>query len=41
MPEVKIAAGDYAGLHTDLVGVVESPRRTAVQNVNTVMTPAY
>ncbi|MGF6637433.1 hypothetical protein OKW39_004649 [Paraburkholderia sp. MM6662-R1] len=33
--------GDYAGLHKEVVNVVESARRTAARNVNAVMTAAY
>jgi DUF1016 N-terminal domain len=36
-----IAPGDYAGLHKELISVVESARRTAARNVNAVMTAAY
>ena len=41
MTEPVIAPGDYAGLHRDVVSVVESARRTAARNVNAVMTAAY
>jgi len=41
MAEVTIAPGDYAGLHKEVVSVVESARRTAARNVNMVMTAAY
>jgi hypothetical protein len=41
MTKVAIASGDYAGLHKDVVSVVESVRRTAARNVNAVMTAAY
>jgi hypothetical protein len=35
------APGDYAGLHEEVVSVVESARRTAAGNVNAAMTAAY
>ena len=41
MTKVVIAPGDYAGLHEEVVSVVESARRTAARNVNAVMTAAY
>ncbi|MEW9586942.1 YhcG family protein [Paraburkholderia sp. DGU8] len=41
MTKVAIAPGDYAGLHKEVVSVVESARRTAARNVNAVMTAAY
>ena len=41
MTEPVIAPGDYAGLHRDVVSVVELARRTAARNVNAVMTAAY
>ncbi|AXE94618.1 DUF1016 N-terminal domain-containing protein [Paraburkholderia terricola] len=41
MTKVAIAPGDYAGLHKEVVNVVESARRTAARNVNAVMTAAY
>jgi hypothetical protein len=39
--KVAIAPDEYAGLHRDVVSVVESARRTAARSVNTVMTAAY
>lgn len=41
MTKVIIAPGDYAGLHGEIVGVVESARLSAARNVNAVMTAAY
>jgi hypothetical protein len=41
MTKAVIAPGDYAGLHKEVVSVVESARRTAARNVNAVMTAAY
>jgi len=41
MTKPVIASGDYAGLHEELINVVESARRTAARNVNAVMTAAY
>ncbi len=41
MTKPAIASGEYAGLHRDVVGVVESARRAAACNVNAVMTTAY
>jgi DUF1016 N-terminal domain len=45
MTKVVIAPDDYAGLHKEVVSVVESARRTdgrtAACNVNSVMTAAY
>jgi hypothetical protein len=41
MTKVAVAPGDYAGLHKEVVSVVESARRTAARNVNAVMTAAY
>ena len=41
MTKVVIAPGEYAGLHKEVVSVVESARRTAARNVNAVMTAAY
>jgi predicted nuclease of restriction endonuclease-like (RecB) superfamily len=41
MTEPVISAGDYAGLHDGVVGVVESARQAAARNVNAVMTAAY
>jgi predicted nuclease of restriction endonuclease-like (RecB) superfamily len=41
MTKVAIGPGDYAGLHKEVVNVVESARRTAARNVNAVMTAAY
>ncbi|WP_213309116.1 PDDEXK nuclease domain-containing protein [Paraburkholderia sacchari] len=41
MTKVMIAPDDYAGLHREVVSVVESARRTAARNVNAVMTAAY
>jgi predicted nuclease of restriction endonuclease-like (RecB) superfamily len=39
--KVAVAPDEYAGLHRDVVSVVESARRTAARSVNTVMTAAY
>lgn len=41
MTKPVIAPDDYAGLHEELISVVESARRTAARNVNAVMTAAY
>jgi DUF1016 N-terminal domain len=41
MTKPVIAPGDYAGLHKELISVVEPARRTAARNVNAVMTAAY
>lgn len=41
MTKVAIGPGDYAGLHKDVVSVVESARSAAARNVNAVMTAAY
>jgi Protein of unknown function (DUF1016). len=41
MTKVSIEPGDYAGLHKEVVSVVESARRTAARNVNAVMAAAY
>ncbi|MDR6495661.1 hypothetical protein J2797_005585 [Paraburkholderia terricola] len=41
MTKVAIAPGDYAGMHKEVVSVVESARRAAARNVNAVMTAAY
>lgn len=41
MTKDAIVHGDYAGLHEEVVSVVESARRTAARNVNAVMTAAY
>lgn len=41
MTKVTIAPGDYAGLHQEVVSIVESARRTEARNVNAVMTAAY
>ena len=36
-----IPAEEYAGLHGEIVSVVESARLTAARSVNSVMTAAY
>jgi hypothetical protein len=41
MTKMEIAPGDYAGLHKEVVSVVELARHTAARNVNAVMTAAY
>jgi len=41
MTKSTIAPSLYAGLHGEIVGVVESARRAAARNVNAVMTAAY
>ncbi|WP_309568774.1 DUF1016 N-terminal domain-containing protein [Paraburkholderia sp. BL6669N2] len=41
MTKVAVAPGGYAGLHKEVVSVVESARGTAARNVNAVMTAAY
>jgi predicted nuclease of restriction endonuclease-like (RecB) superfamily len=41
MTKEVFAPGDYAGLHEEVVNVVESARRAAARNVNAVMTAAY
>ncbi len=41
MTKPLIVPGDYAGLHGDIVGVVESARCMVARNVNAVMTATY
>jgi hypothetical protein len=41
MTKLVIAPDEYAGLYKELIGVVESARRTAARSVNAVMTAAY
>jgi hypothetical protein len=41
MTKPLIAPGDCAGLHNELISVVESARRTAARNVNAAMIAAY
>jgi predicted nuclease of restriction endonuclease-like (RecB) superfamily len=41
MTKPVVAPGDYAGLHSALISVVESARHAAARNVNAVMTAAY
>jgi hypothetical protein len=41
MTKPMIAPGDYAGLHKELISLVESARRTAARNVNAVTAAAY